>query len=75
MGVKIKIPPGSPFTIQNIPFGVISTKANPTPRCATAIGQYAIDLGLYSRAGYLNELLLDTLIIEILSQVNIRSNY
>jgi hypothetical protein len=75
MGVKINIPPGSPFTIRNIPFGVISTEANPTQRCATAIGEYAIDLGVYSKTGHLSKLLLETSIKETLSQVNIRSNY
>jgi fumarylacetoacetase len=35
---------GSRFTIDNIPFGVISTQEDPNPRCATAIGEFAIDL-------------------------------
>ncbi|KAH8432402.1 uncharacterized protein LDX57_010041 [Aspergillus melleus] len=32
------------FTIDNIPFGVISTPDNPTPRCATAFEDQAVDL-------------------------------
>merc|ERR1719272_2824817 len=32
------------FPIQNIPFGVISTKDNAEPRCATRIGDFALDL-------------------------------
>ncbi|KAH7408961.1 putative fumarylacetoacetate hydrolase [Cadophora sp. MPI-SDFR-AT-0126] len=55
MGVKIEIPSGSPFTIKNIPFGVISTKTNPLPRCATAIGNYTIDLTVYCKGGRFNE--------------------
>jgi hypothetical protein len=38
---------GCPFTIENIPFGVISTTSNPVPHCATAIGEYALDLAAY----------------------------
>lgn len=41
-----EVPANSPFTLHNIPFGVISTSSNPTPRCASAIGDHAIDLGI-----------------------------
>eukprot|EP00041_Stephanoeca_diplocostata_P023493 m.578493 g.578493 ORF g.578493 m.578493 type:complete len:419 (-) comp22306_c1_seq16:2102-3358(-) len=34
----------SDFPIQNIPFGVFSTAAEPTPRCATRIGDTVVDL-------------------------------
>lgn len=34
----------SDFSIENIPFGIISTAADPTPRPATAIGDFALDL-------------------------------
>ena len=47
MTFKITIPDDSPFTINNIPFGVISTISNSLPRCATAIGDYALDLGMF----------------------------
>ncbi|KAF2814482.1 fumarylacetoacetate hydrolase [Mytilinidion resinicola] len=47
MGFTVTIPEGSSFTLHNIPFGVISTDANPEPHCATAIGDYALDLPLY----------------------------
>lgn len=36
------------FSLANIPFGIISTKANPTPRPAIAIGEYALDLDLFT---------------------------
>lgn len=55
MGVKIDVPRGCPFTIHNIPFGVISTKENATPRCASAIGEYAIELAIYSGHGRLDK--------------------
>lgn len=47
MVFKVTIAEGSPFTLHNIPFGVISTEADPQPRCATAIGGFALDLPLY----------------------------
>lgn len=46
MVFKPPIPDDSPFTLYNIPFGVISTDSNPKRRCATAIGHYAVDLSL-----------------------------
>lgn len=55
MGLSIDVPVNSPFTIHNIPFGVISTEEKPTPRCATAIGNYAIDLVAYCAEGRLIE--------------------
>lgn len=40
-----------PYTLQNLPYGVISTSSEPKPRCAVAIGQHAIDLAKYSKNG------------------------
>lgn len=40
----VQIAPDSDFPIENIPFGVISTAADQTPRIATAIGDHALDL-------------------------------
>ncbi|KAL4981650.1 hypothetical protein BDW68DRAFT_172048 [Aspergillus falconensis] len=42
----------SPFPIDNLPYGVISTAENPTPRCATALDNDAIDLSALERDGY-----------------------
>ncbi|PYH92849.1 2-hydroxyhepta-2,4-diene-1,7-dioate isomerase [Aspergillus ellipticus CBS 707.79] len=42
----------TPFTIDNLPYGVISTAENPTPRCATALEDDAIDLSALERDGY-----------------------
>ncbi|RAK95510.1 2-hydroxyhepta-2,4-diene-1,7-dioate isomerase [Aspergillus ibericus CBS 121593] len=42
----------SPFTIDNLPYGVISTPEKPTPRCATALEEDAIDLSALERDGY-----------------------
>ena len=41
-----------PFTLQCLPYGVIST-ADSEPRCAVAIGDHAIDLLEYSHSGRL----------------------
>lgn len=38
------VTPESPFSLANIPFGIISTKDDPTPHLAVAIGTYALDL-------------------------------
>jgi hypothetical protein len=38
-----------PFTLQCLPFGVISTKDS-EPRCAVAIGDHAIDLVKYAQS-------------------------
>lgn len=38
----------APFTIQNLPYGIISTSSEPSPRCAVAIGEHAIDLPKYA---------------------------
>jgi len=40
----IDVDPASDFPIQNLPYGVFSTAANPTPRVGVAIGNYVLDL-------------------------------
>lgn len=42
----IEVHPESDFPIQNLPYGVFSTKANPNPRVGTRIGDVVIDLSL-----------------------------
>jgi fumarylacetoacetase len=44
----LSIPSKSPFSIANIPFGIISTAANKTPRPAVAIGDNALDLRIFA---------------------------
>lgn len=65
MGFKPVVSEGSPFTLQNIPFGVVSTQQDPSPRCATAIGDYAVDLRSLSNSGFFK----DSEVKEALSQV------
>ncbi|KAJ5377419.1 uncharacterized protein N7496_004828 [Penicillium cataractarum] len=45
----------SSFTIENIPFGVISTADHPTPRCATALDHDAIDLSALESDGFFKD--------------------
>jgi fumarylacetoacetase len=40
----IDVDPASDFPIQNLPYGVFSTAANPVPRVGVAIGDYVLDL-------------------------------
>jgi fumarylacetoacetase len=70
----IDIPTDSDFSLANIPFGICSfpssssaatnttlfatTLAPSTPRCCTAIGNYAVDLHLLAEAGLLDNLVI-----------------
>ncbi|VUC24152.1 unnamed protein product [Clonostachys rosea] len=71
MNNNIDIPNGSPFSIHNIPFGVISTRSNEAPRCAVAIGDYAIDLDSLARTGCLDHAGLKPSASEIFAQPNL----
>ncbi|KAK3674837.1 hypothetical protein LTR78_005181 [Recurvomyces mirabilis] len=42
-----------PYTLSNLPYGVISTASEPKPRCAVAIGQHVIELAKYAKNGNL----------------------
>ncbi|KAF2401381.1 fumarylacetoacetate hydrolase-like protein [Trichodelitschia bisporula] len=44
----MSIPPNSPFSLSNIPFGIISTAPDSTPRPAIAIGPWALDLHVFA---------------------------
>ncbi|TPX54229.1 fumarylacetoacetase [Powellomyces hirtus] len=47
----VEVLPDSDFPLENIPFGVISTAQQASPRAATAIGTYAVDLLVLAKAG------------------------
>ncbi|GAB7358366.1 hypothetical protein MBLNU230_g2436t1 [Neophaeotheca triangularis] len=38
----------APFTIDCLPYGVVSTTSDPEPRCAVAIGNHAVDLAIWA---------------------------
>ncbi|KAI1099988.1 Fumarylacetoacetase [Jackrogersella minutella] len=42
------VTPDTPFSLANIPFGIISTPANPAPHAAIAIGSHVLDLKVLS---------------------------
>lgn len=42
----IQVSPDSEFPIQNLPYGVFSTKANPNPRIGTRLGDWVVDLSI-----------------------------
>ena len=43
---KIQVDLNSDFPIQNLPYGIFSTKENPTPRVGTRLGDVVIDLAM-----------------------------
>ncbi|KAK8029679.1 Fumarylacetoacetase [Apiospora rasikravindrae] len=53
------VTPETPFSLANIPFGVISTKDNPTLRPAVAIGSHALDLKALDEGVSLGEIVAE----------------
>jgi len=49
----IEVAPDSHFPIQNLPFGIFSTAADPRPRAGVAIGELVLDLAALEEAGLL----------------------
>ena len=45
----LHIDPNSDFSLDNLPFGIISTISDHSPRVAVAVGHYALDLAAFSR--------------------------
>ena len=52
----LSVPSASPFSIANIPFGIISTNDDPKKRAAIAIGDFALDLSTFAAAGGFSKL-------------------
>lgn len=52
----VSIPSRSHFSLANIPFGIITTNSNSTPRPAIAIGENALDLLVFSNGGGFSKL-------------------
>ncbi|WP_035723831.1 fumarylacetoacetase [Bradyrhizobium sp. ARR65] len=50
----IDVVPESDFPIQNLPYGVFSTVAYPTPRVGVAIGDYVLDLAVLEKEGLID---------------------
>lgn len=47
----IEVPPDSDFPIQNLPYGIFSTQANPNPRVGTRLGDVIVDLSMLDDEG------------------------
>jgi fumarylacetoacetase len=47
-GSWLDISVDSPFSLNNVPFGIISTSSSPKARAAVAIGDYALDLEAFA---------------------------
>lgn len=60
----------SSFTFDNIPFGVIKPSPDAAARCATAIGDYAVDLAAHAQSGALDEELGGHASREVFAQVD-----
>ncbi|KAJ5657114.1 uncharacterized protein N7484_000763 [Penicillium longicatenatum] len=56
MSSWLPIPKTSPFSLQNIPFGIISTRLNEAKVPAVAIGDHVLDLNAFSLTGGFDEL-------------------
>ncbi|KAH7133861.1 hypothetical protein EDB81DRAFT_727357, partial [Dactylonectria macrodidyma] len=73
MGMNIEISEYSPFSIHNIPFGVISTAKDATPRCAVAVGDFAIDLVKFAKAGRLDHVGLQPSASDVFSKPSLNT--
>lgn len=56
----LNIPASSPFSLANIPFGIISNAANRTHRPAVAIGDHCLDLKEFAAGGGFKDIQIDT---------------
>ncbi|PKY03216.1 fumarylacetoacetase [Aspergillus campestris IBT 28561] len=56
MASWLQIPKNSPFSLANIPFGVISSANIPSRVAAIAIGDYALNLSAFAAAGGFSQL-------------------
>jgi fumarylacetoacetase len=55
----LPIPANSPFSLANIPFGIVSTANNPKLRLAVAIGEHVLDLSAFASNNGFSKLGLD----------------
>ncbi|KAJ1323135.1 fumarylacetoacetase [Microdochium nivale] len=52
----ITVPPGCPFTLSHIPFGVFSTPRNAERRVGAAIGDHVVDLAVLEQSSFLDDI-------------------
>ncbi|KAF7159383.1 hypothetical protein CNMCM5623_004697 [Aspergillus felis] len=56
MASWLSIPKNSPFSLANIPFGIISSAKVTSPVAAVAIGDYALNLSAFASSGGFSQL-------------------
>ncbi|KAA8644307.1 hypothetical protein EYZ11_008341 [Aspergillus tanneri] len=56
MASWLSIPKNSPFSLANIPFGIISSTKAPTRAAAIAIGDHALNLSVFASSGGFSQL-------------------
>ncbi|KAI8855256.1 hypothetical protein BC829DRAFT_412474 [Chytridium lagenaria] len=61
-------PKNSDFPIENIPFGIISTSADPSHRAATIVGDHVVDIRELAVAGLFDGPLLKEKAVQVFSQ-------
>ncbi len=54
MHTILDVPPGSPFPIQNLPYGVFSRPGHAAPRVGVALGEDIVDLAVLEDRGHLD---------------------
>lgn len=69
----LDISPESPFSLANIPFGIVSTPSGPSPRPAIVIGDYALDLQAFASNSGFAQLPAISQNIEVFSQPTLNS--
>ncbi|KXS09514.1 Fumarylacetoacetase [Gonapodya prolifera JEL478] len=67
----VKYSADSDFPIQNLPFGIVSTKQRPYPHAASIIGDFVIDLEEIARAGLFDGPKLRDVASEVFSKPNL----
>ncbi|KAJ3237032.1 hypothetical protein HDU81_010035 [Chytriomyces hyalinus] len=73
MSSFIDVPAESDFPLENIPFGIISTKDNAALRPATAIGDHVVDLKAIADAGLFAGPLLKAVAVSVFSQTSLNA--
>src|SRR5947209_18933993 len=69
----VPIPAKSPFSIANIPFGIITTSSAPNQRAATIIGDHVLDLGTFASRGGFASLQSDKDLEDIFNRPNLNA--
>ena len=64
----LDIPAGSPFSLANIPFGIITTPSSSNPHVGVAIGEHALDLSVFASSSGFAECPAITSHLDVFSQ-------